>query len=234
MKLEYLYPELGNLYGDSANIRYLSRCLPDAELVETHLGEEPAFLQDADVSFLYSGPMTERGQRLALAQLEGYRDAVKARLDAGLHGLFTGNSMELLGKTIVSGELTLCGLGLVELDAAPAPSRYNGFFLGTCGDLTLTAFNSRFTHSHPAASVTDFAQVQRGCGLEPGCAFEGYRYHNLIGTYLLGPLLVLNPQLTKQLLRELGSDREPLFYQDAMAAYEVRLKEFSDKKRKLD
>ena len=30
MKIEYLYPELGNLFGDSANIKYLRACLPEA------------------------------------------------------------------------------------------------------------------------------------------------------------------------------------------------------------
>ena len=38
MKLEYLYPELGNLYGDSANMRYLRKSLPEADYIETHLG----------------------------------------------------------------------------------------------------------------------------------------------------------------------------------------------------
>ena len=41
MKLEYLYPELGNLYGDSANMRYLRKCLPQAEYVETHISSNP-------------------------------------------------------------------------------------------------------------------------------------------------------------------------------------------------
>jgi len=44
MKVEYLYPELGNLYGDNGNVRYLMASLPEAELVETHVGREPACL----------------------------------------------------------------------------------------------------------------------------------------------------------------------------------------------
>ena len=69
MKLEYLYPELGNLYGDGANLGYLQKCLPEAETVETHLGDKPAFASDPEVVFLYSGPMTERGQGIALEAL---------------------------------------------------------------------------------------------------------------------------------------------------------------------
>ena len=69
MKLEYLYPELGNLYGDGANMRYLRKCIPEAEYIETPLNAEPAFAGDGDVRFVYCGPMTERGQRMALPAL---------------------------------------------------------------------------------------------------------------------------------------------------------------------
>ena len=76
--------------------------------------------------------------------------------------------------------------------------------------------------------------MERGIGLEEGCAFEGYRLHRLIGTYLLGPVLVLNPLLTQHILLSMGLEGEPAFFQEALAAYEARLREFRDKKRKLD
>ena len=236
MKLEYLYPEIGNLFGDSANLRYLRACLPEAEYVETPLGAEPAFVKDGDVAFLYLGPMTERAQLLALEALRPHASALKARLEAGMHGLFTGNAMELVGKTIVTEAGSVTGLGLVDLEATQdLAHRYNGFFLGEADGVTITCFNSRFSHATPGTGVQPFAQVKRGQGLNAGCAFEGYRFHNLIGTYLLGPLLVLNPLWTEKLLASLGfPGRRPAFYDEAMEAYRLRLQEFEDKKRKLD
>ena len=132
MKLEYLYPEIGNLFGDSANLRYLRACLPEAEYVETPLGAEPAFVKDGDVAFLYLGPMTERAQLLALEALRPHASALKARLEAGMHGLFTGNAMELVGKTIVTEAGSVTGLGLVDLEAT---ARKNGCCLieNLCG-----------------------------------------------------------------------------------------------------
>ncbi len=235
MKLEYLYPELGNLYGDSANMRYLRKCLPQAEYVETHLGETPAFVSDGEVAFLYSGPMTERGQGIALEALRPFAGALSARLSDGLHGLFTGNSMELLGSAIVTEDATLEGLGIVELRSRrDVAHRYNGFFLGNADGIEITAFNSRFSHSVPGAGLSGFARVTRGIGLDPDCAYEGYRVKNFIGTYLLGPLLVLNPLFTQQLLHSLGSDAEPPCFTEALQAYEARLTEFRDARRKLD
>lgn len=235
MKLEYLYPELGNLFGDSGNMRYLRRCLPEADYIETPLGKEPAFLSDGEVCFLYCGPMTERGQGIALEALRPYADALGSRLEGGLHGLFTGNSMELLGKRIDTGSGVLEGLGLVDITSRrDIANRYNSLFLGKVDGLEITAFNSRFSHSHPGDALQGFAQVVRGDGMEPGCSFEGYRLHNLIGTYLLGPLLVLNPLLTQELLLSMGSEAQPAFFSEALQAYEARLTEFRSKSVALD
>lgn len=40
MKIEVLYPEICNLYGDLFNVKYLSECLPEAEIVYTGLKED--------------------------------------------------------------------------------------------------------------------------------------------------------------------------------------------------
>ncbi len=235
MKLEYLYPELGNLYGDSANLRYLRKCLPEAEYVETHLESEPAFVSDPDVVFLYSGPMTERGQGFAVEALRPWTSALEDRLVDGMYALFTGNSMELPGKGISGEDRELEGLGLVDFTSRrDIRNRANSLFLGTMGELEIVGFNSRFSHSTPGPELREAFQVVRGIGLEPGWPVEGYRFHNLLGTYLLGPLLVLNPLLTSRLLRGMGIEREPAFFAEALQAYDARLIEFRGRSRKLD
>lgn len=236
MKLEYLYPEIGNLYGDSANMRYLRACLPEAEYLETPLGAEPQFVKDENVAFLYLGPMTERAQLLALSALAPYADALRKRIEGGMFGLFTGNAMELLGKSILTERDTVRGLELMDFTAKQdIAHRYNSLFLGEADGVKLTAFNSRFSHATPGAGLTPFAQVERGQGLNPDCGFEGYQYQNFIGTYLLGPLLVLNPLFTEKLLEKMGfPGRKPAFYDEAMEAYQIRVSEFEDQKRHLD
>ena len=44
MKVEILFPEVGNLCGDLMNIRYLHQCCPELEVLETDLKSRPAFL----------------------------------------------------------------------------------------------------------------------------------------------------------------------------------------------
>ena len=72
MKIEILYPEFCNLYGDLANMDYLRRCLPQAEFVETSLQEEPLLAREK-VDMVYLGPMTERLQEAVLEKLRPLR-----------------------------------------------------------------------------------------------------------------------------------------------------------------
>ena len=85
MKIEVLFPEICNLYGDLANIRYLKECLPDAEVINTSLQTRPRFLEEP-VDLVYMGTTTENGQILALDQLRFYREQImeQVKTDPGL------------------------------------------------------------------------------------------------------------------------------------------------------
>ena len=51
MKIEVLFPEVANLYGDLSNIEYLKKCLnDDVEIIETSLNDEPAFVKQNDIA----------------------------------------------------------------------------------------------------------------------------------------------------------------------------------------
>ena len=44
MKIEILYPEFCNLNGDMGNMKYLEKCIPEAEIIETSINEKPKFI----------------------------------------------------------------------------------------------------------------------------------------------------------------------------------------------
>ena len=79
--------------------------------------------------------------------------------------------------------------------------------------------------------VSGWLDTKRGEGLNPGISQEGIRTRNFFGTYLLGPLLPLNPLLTKWLLGHMGiPNPRPAFEPEAMEAYRSRQKEYADPK----
>ena len=103
MKIEYLFPEVSNLYGDHLNVRYLAHCLEgsgvEAEIVRTSLKTRPLFA-DTQPDLIYMGPMSERAQELALDALRPYRSRLQELIDGGALFLITGNALELFGEYI--------------------------------------------------------------------------------------------------------------------------------------
>lgn len=101
MKIEILYPEIANLFGDLANIKYIASSIPDCEIIRTGLKDEPAFLTRDDIDLVYMGTMTENSQVVALDHMEKYAEKIKEKIEAGQHFFFTGNALELLCSDIV-------------------------------------------------------------------------------------------------------------------------------------
>ena len=223
MILEVLYPELGSLYGDAANVRYLQACAPDLTVVQTENRTTPRFVTER-VDMLYLGSMTESGQALAIERLRPYTDRLRALIEDGVTVLATGNALELFGEYIADGEQKTPALGLFPFhaDRRLEAARHNSMFLGQFEDMRIVGCKSQFSFcrgrfEHP------FIRVIGGYGNHPGDPFEGIRYRNLYATYLLGPLLVLNPLFTKHLLRTLGLSDALAFEEEAMEAYRFRL-----------
>ncbi len=196
MKIEILFPEFCNLFGDSGNVRFLKQCLPEAEFIETPITNEPAFATQK-VDLIYMGPMSEKAQIKVLAALSPYKEQLQALIEADIPMLFIGNACEVLCQTIETPANPIHGLGILPYTAKQEMIlRYNGLTMGTFENMTILGFRSQFTFGYGNNQDTPFLKVIRGAGLNPDCKYEGFRIHNLIATYLLGPILVVNPMFT--------------------------------------
>ena len=229
MKIEILYPEFCNLNGDMGNIKYLKRCLPEAEVIETAIDQEPSFLSQEDIALVYMGTLSERSQEIVIKKLMPYKEAVKQKIEAGQLFLFTGNSVEVLGNYIENEDGSkIEALGIFNVYAKrDMLHRHNSFFLGTYEDIEILGFKSQFTMLYGDNSNNYLAEVQMGIGINPESKLEGIHQNNFIATYVIGPLLILNPYFTLKLLKIMGVDEPKLaFEEEVLKAYEVRLKKF--------
>lgn len=232
MTIEILYPDLCNLYGEQGNSRYLRLCLPEAVFYETTGNQEPAFCRE-QVDFVYMGAMPDLMQHIARKRLEPHAGKLRQRVEEGMVMLATGNAMELFGTSIREGNEVLEGLGWFGYETVRQrirDRRHNSMFLGTLcqpGEpkLEVVGYKSQFSQMVKTPPETALFQVQRGVGSDGGETAEGIRYRNFFGTYLLGPLLVLNPPFTRYLLGLLGHEGPLALEEDVEAAYRQRLKE---------
>lgn len=231
-KVELLFPEVCNLYGEMQNAYYLQRCCGDIQVVTTDLRSRPKFL-DEEIALVYLGTTTEQGLRLVTDALRPFREEIMAKIDGGQLFLATGNAQDMLLERIESDKAdTIEGLGILSGYAKyRMMKRHNSFFLGKFGDMDIVGFKSIFGHTYEAGEENGLFTAVRGVGRNMDTKVEGFRRGNLMATYLIGPILVLNPPFTKWLLRKMGCDDGLAFEKAAMDAYEERVREFSDESK---
>ena len=230
MKIEMLFPEVSNLYGDTSNIKYLKKCIPDAEIIKTEINSEPAFATQ-DVNMVYMGPMPEDIQEMAIEKLKPYKARIEELIKNNVVFLVTGNALEVFGKYIENEDGSkIEGLSIFDIYAKrDMMNRHNSIYVGTYEDIEIVGYKSQFTMAYGDNEKNYFSRVEVGIGLNKESQLEGIKENNFIGTYIIGPILILNPLFTKKLLSMLGVENANIaFEQETMETYNQRILEFKE------
>ena len=107
--------------------------------------------------------------------------------------------------------------------------RFSGLVLGTYDDIEIVGFRAQFTNGYLGENTSHFVNVTKGDGMNKDSKCEGFVKNNFFGTYILGPILVLNPYFTKKILYKLcGEEKKLAFEQEVIKAYNSRLEDFKD------
>ncbi len=232
MVIEILFNEVCNLYGDGQNVTYLQSTLPDAEFIFTALTDEPYFLNNTP-DMIYIGSMSEATQRRVITKLMPHKERITQLIEQNTPILATGNAGEIFMKSIdyVTEKIHTEALGLLDFTVKTNWfDRYNGKVLGDFMDMKIVGFRSQFSFLYGNNSENYFVKCNRGDGIHKGSALEGVRRNNLICTQILGPILPLNPLFCEYFIGLTGTTATAAYKEAAMAAYEQRVKEFSDPK----
>lgn len=224
IKIEVLYPELSNLYGDYYNAKYIAKCIDDVELIYTSNDDVPAFTK-GDVDMIYMGSMSERNQEFAIAHLMQYKEQIKEFIENDKVVLATGNALEIFGQYIEDeGKKIPCLEALDFYAKRQMNDRRNCFFLGKYKDMKIVGHKGQFSFCHGKLAEEKNIKVLGGFGINLDSKSEGIFYKNFYGTYVLGPFLLLNPYFVKLLLNKLGVSDKLAFEKEIMDAFEDRLK----------
>lgn len=222
MKIEVLYPEIANLYGDLFNIKYLEQTIPNLKVYYTNLNETPHFVNEK-IDFIYMGPMMEKYQEVVIKKLKPYKKKIKELIENNIMFLITGNALEIFGKKIDD----IKALGIFDTTTRRDFNKHHtSCFLGKYEGMDIVGFKSQF--SYTSNNKNPFIEVTKGYGFDDDFKNEGIKYHNFFGTYLIGPILVLNPYFTKYLLKILNLDIELAFEEEVIKAYNIRKEEYMD------
>ncbi|MBO5141734.1 MAG: hypothetical protein J6C46_01825 [Clostridia bacterium] len=197
IKILHMYYDLMNLYGEYGNIKILEHHLKDIGInVEV---DKKSVNDEIDINsydFIYIGCGTEKNQFVVLNDLKKYKEDLIKYINSNKYALFTGNSFEMLGNKINGEE----ALNILNFEVTRTKDRITS-------DVIL---NSKYFNNEVVGFINKMSNVTNnqnplfdvnfGIGENENNDHEGIKYKNIFGTYVLGPILVRNPELLKNII----------------------------------
>ncbi len=231
IKIEVLYNEVCNFFGDTYNIKYLKENIKDVEVIYTNLVDKPKFINEKEnINMVYISPMSEKYQEVVIEKLKPYTDKIKNYINNDKILFAVGNALEIFGDYILKDDKTkIEGLHITHLHSKiDMMHRHNSLYYGRFDNIKIIGFKSQFSMSYGKNQKYLF-DTDKGIGINQKSKKEGIRIKNFFGTYILGPIFILNPLFTKYILGLLGVETLKLKYdEEIMKCYEERLKEFEN------
>lgn len=199
----YLYSDLLNLYGDEGNIKALKYHLEEqdvkVEIKYMTIGDKKDF---KDIDFLYIGSGTEHNIILALEDLKEDKDKIKEYLDSNKILLSTGNSIELFGNYIITNK-KIKALGLIDYVCMHQDRIVKD--VKTKTDIVNDEIIGFENHDGKNLSMNE----------------DLFNEGSFYGGYIIGPILVRNPELCSLFVHKLIDSKEKDFeYKDEDYEYE--------------
>jgi lipid II isoglutaminyl synthase (glutamine-hydrolysing) len=208
MRVCALYPDLMNIYADRGNLLLLERRCAwrqiGFELSASGLGDA---LDGEAYDLYYLGGGQDRDQRLCAGDLlENKAEALHSAARRGAVVLGVCGGYQLLGRSYALDGEEIAGVGLLDVHTVRPPDRrlignvaiqtQLGWALDAdaadAGDGVLAGFENHGGRTLLGSEAQPLGRVLAGHGNDGRSGFEGARQHNVIGTYLHGPLLPKN------------------------------------------
>ena len=227
MKIEILYEDITNVYGDLGNIRYLKNTFKENEIIYTSINDEPYFYKHK-VDMIYLGSFPDEYTNLVVNKLLPYIDKLKELIENNTLILFTGSALEIVGDYIEESNNKYKTLSLFEgiYFKRDKNKRHNSLFIGKFNDIKIVGFKHQFSMMY-GDNKYPFITAKDGCiGMNYKSNKEGLHYKNFYGTYILGPILVLNPLFTKYLFKLINYNKKLYLEEELIKSYNIRLEDY--------
>ena len=213
IKIAHLYYDLMNLYGESGNVKALKLQLEKQGVkvtVKFLTIDDDLNFNDYDIVYIGSG--TENNQKIVLNHLLKYKKDIEEAIENGKHFICTGNAIELFGNTIIDiKENEYKALGIFDYSAKQEEFRMVDEVLFKCNLIDSYILGFQNQSGTIKSELLNLFEVEKGIGSYPNSKKEGIIYKNFIGTYVIGPILVRNPELLKYVVKNIINGKNKKF-----------------------
>lgn len=184
IRVAHLYYDLMNLYGEIGNLKVIEYQLKKQKINviidKLSLNDKIEFEK---YDLIYMGSGTKKSTLLVLEDLKKYKQQVKEYIENNKFMLVTGNSINVFSKKIGDTE----ALNIFDFNISYSNARL-------VGDVILDniiGFQNRDTlienNNNPIFNNSEI----------------GVHYKNFYGTYIIGPLLIRNPNFSQKFIKNL-------------------------------
>lgn len=202
LHIVHLYPNEMNTYGDRGNIITLMRRAEWGGLEPIlhfhHPGQK--FPDQADL--LFGGGGQDSAQSNIQRDILAIGPRLQELASAGVPMLMICGMYQLFGHRFITHEKTaIQGISIFGLETRATKHRLIGNLAVETKEFgTLYGFENHSGQTYLNASQAPLGKTIRGNGNNDHDGHEGARIHNIVGTYMHGPVLPLNPQLADWLI----------------------------------
>ncbi len=209
LKILYLYPDILDLYGDIGNIKVLKYRAKQRNIdviVDNYSINDPK-PNFKDYDLIFAGGGADNEQQILSKDLVKYKHEIKEAKDAGVFFLLICGAYQLFGKYYkgVEGNV-IPGLEVFNYYTQANPDRTkrcigNIIIEATIGNLKTKVIGFENHGGQTFDIDKPFGKVLYGNGNKFGDENEGFMDNNVIATYLHGPLLSKNPEITDYIIK---------------------------------
>lgn len=221
--LVHLYPREMSIYGDLGNTRCLAARIRRHGYHCVVHDHHPGMPLPPDPHLFMGGGGQDSGQSRVQEDLAVNADRLRGLAADGVPMLMICGMYQMFGHAFITSDgVQLPGLGILDVTTRGRSRRMIG------GIVLQTAFGEVVGfENHSGATVLGagqeaFGRVRSGHGNNGQDGTEGARTHNVVGSYLHGPLLPANPRVADALVaaaaqRATGRPFEPGELDDTLA-----------------
>ena len=186
----HLYYDLMNLYGENGNIKSIKYLLESQKIkviIDNISLNDNIDFNKYDLIVIGCG--TYNNLKLSLNHLKKYKKDINEYIESNKFILATGNSIELFGQKIDEIE----ALKIFNYNSKKLDKRIVGDCITTTNLIKtkIIGFQNRESYID---EITNNLFKDKDIGI---------KYKNFYGTYLLGPILIRNPEFAKYFVNEL-------------------------------
>ena len=199
--LVHLYPREMSIYGDLGNTRCLAARLRWHGYQPVVHDHHPGSPWPEQVDLVLGGGGQDSGQVRVQDDLAAHADRLRGLATDGVPMLMICGMYQLFGEAFVTVEGTrLPGLGILDVTTRGNETRMIGPVVLDTDFGQVVGYENHSGSTVLGEGQRPFGQVRHGRGNNGSDGTEGARTHNVVGSYLHGPVLPANPALADGLL----------------------------------